>query len=454
MPAGGRGHRFLRRFVAVRPAEVATLWLATGYFFFVLAGWYVLRPIRDAMGVAGGVRNLAWLFLGTLLVSLAAQPLFATLVARWPRRRFVPWTYRFFALNLVIFFVLLRAGLPPEAHVWLGRVFFVWASVFNLFVVSVFWAFMADVFRTGEGKRLFGFIAAGGTLGGMLGGALTGSLVRVLGPAPLLLFGALLLELAVACVRGLGHSWAEPEGERRGRESGVVGGGSWSGVVRTFSSPYLLGIGLFLLLYTVGSTFLYFLQARIVAAALTDTAARVAFFARVDVWVNGLTLLLQTAVAGRLLARIGVGATLVLVPSLTILGFGALGIAPTLLVIAVVQVARRSGSYALSRPARELLFVPLEREDKYKAKTLVDTFVYRLGDQLGAWTETGLGALGLGVSAIAWCAVPVAGAWLSVALWLGRRHARLVSARAADRDHESRRTGGKSWTPRAETSSS
>ena len=429
MPDGGPALRLLRRFVDVRPGEVATLALATGYFFFVLAGWYVLRPIRDAMGVAGGVRNLAWLFLGTLLVSLAAQPAFAALVARWPRRRFVPWTYRFFALHLVVFFVLWNAGLPEPGRIWLGRVFFVWASVFNLFVVSVFWAFMADVFRTGEGKRLFGFVAAGGTLGGVLGGALTGSLVRVLGPGPLLLVGALLLEAAVACVRGLGRRMGGPGAPDPGREGTVIGGGSWSGVARLFSSPYLAGIGFFLLLYTVGSTFLYFLQAHIVADTLAGAAARVAYFARVDVWVNSLTLLLQTSLTGRILARIGVGGTLCLVPLLSILGFGALGVAPTLAVVAVVQVARRAGSFALSRPARELLFVPLAREDKYKAKTFVDTFVYRFGDQLGAWTETGLGALGLGLSAIAWCAVPLAGIWLTLAVWLGRRHVRLVIAR-------------------------
>lgn len=406
------------------------LGLAAAYFFFVLGAWYVLRPIRDAMGVAGGVDNLAWLFLGTLAVTLLAQAPFAALVRRLPRTRFVPWVYRFFAVNLLLFYVAIVA-LPAERQVWVGRVFFVWTTVFSLFVVSVFWSFMADLFRPDQGKRLFGAIAAGGTLGGLVGGALTAALAERIGTAPLLLVSVVLLEAAVQCVRALGRrGGALLPGQAEAGER-ALGGSLWAGVVHVARSPYLLGIGLFMLLYTIGSTFLYFLQAEIAAEAFATRAERAAFFARIDVWVNGITLVLQTGVTGRLLGRLGVGGTLVLIPLLSLVGFGTLAIAPTLAVVVAFQVVRRAGNFALMRPARENLFIPIAREDKYKAKSVIDTFVYRAGDQVGAWTNTGLRALGLGIAGVAGCAIPLAALWVALSLWLGRRHARLVGAMGA-----------------------
>ncbi len=403
------------------------LLLAAAYFFFVLAGWYVLRPIRDAMGVAGGVDNLAWLFLGTLTVTLLAQPAFAAVVRTVPRTRFVPWVYRFFAANLV-FFYLAITSLPESAQVWAGRVFFVWTTVFSLFVVSIFWSFMADLFRPDQGRRLFGAIAAGGTLGGLAGGALTAGLAQALGAPLLLLIAAASLEAAVQCVRALGRRAGEilPGQAEAGRSP--LGGGLWAGVTHVARSPYLAGICLFLLLYTIGSTFLYFLQAQIAADAFSTGAERAVFFARIDVWVNGITLLIQTGITGRLMSRLGIGGTLVLIPLLSVAGFATLALAPTLGVVVAFQVARRAGNFALMRPARENLFIPLAREDKYKAKSVIDTFVYRSGDQLGAWTHTGLAALGLGIAGIAAFALPLAAIWAALALWLGRRHSRLVAA--------------------------
>lgn len=419
-----------RRWVDLRPGEGGLVALAALYGFLVMASWYVLRPIRDDMGAAGGVRNLAWLFTGTLVAMLAAQPVYAAVVARWPRRRFLPWVYRFFAATLLLFYAALELA-PAGTEVWIGRVFFVWASVFNLFVVSVFWSFMADVFRTEQGRRVFGLLAAGLTLGSIAGSAATAGLVETLGSAPLLLVSALLLELAGRSAAALGSraGAAAPEQARAEREA--VGGGALAGLGHVARSPYLIGICLFIFLYTTGSTFLYFLQVDIATASFAERGARTAFFARVDLWVNVLTLLLQTAVTGRLLSRLGVGATLALLPALSALGFAAVGVAPTLPLLVVFLVARRAGNFALARPAREMLFVPLAREDKYKAKSFIDTAVYRVGDQAGAWTSSGIAAAGLGAGGVAAVAAPLALVWLALALWLGRRQERLAAAREA-----------------------
>jgi AAA family ATP:ADP antiporter len=424
-PAGARPVPGLSRLVEVRPQELGALLISSAYHFLVLAAWYVLRPIRDAMGAAGGVDDLPWLFTGTLAAMLAVQPLFSGLVARWPRRKSLPWTYRFFALNLVGFYAAIQAT-AGSSQLWLGRVFFVWASVFALFVVSVFWAFLDDLFHVEQGKRLFGFVAAGGTLGSVAGSAVTAGLVERLGEAPLLLVSAVLLEAAVLCVRALGRRAGAREPDQARAEREPVGGGLFSGVAHVLRSRYLLGICAFFFLYTIGSTFLYFLQVGIVAAAEVDRAARAALFARIDLWTNVATLTLQLAATGRLLAGIGVGWTLAFLPALSVAGFVTLGLAPTLAVLVIFQVARRAANYAFARPAREILFIPLPREDKYKSKTFVDTFVYRLGDQSGAWASAGLTALGLGAGGIAAVAAPLAGIWLMLALWLGGRHSRMA----------------------------
>jgi AAA family ATP:ADP antiporter len=420
-------HRLLRPLVAVRREEVHVLLIGTAYLFFAFASWYVLRPIRDEMGVAGGVDNLKWLFGATLLATLAIQPLWGAAVARWSRHTVITAAYRCFALAWVGFFVAFRAA-GPAAQVWIGRAFFVGATVFALFVVSVFWSLLADVLRDDAGKRLFGFLAAGGTLGAIAGGATTAGLVERLGSAPLLLVSAVLLEVAARCARRLSRRADADLPGQDGADRRPVGGGWLAGISHVLSSPYLLGLAAFLLLYTIGSTFLYFLQARIVEEAFADRAARTVFFAQLDMVVNVATLVLQAGVTGRLLARLGVTPMLALLPALSIAGFVALGFAPTLAVLAAFQVARRATNFAVARPAREVLYIPLAREDKYKAKNFLDTTVYRFGDQVGAWADAGLAALGLGIAGIAGAAAPVAAVWLALALWLGRRHARLVGA--------------------------
>ena len=414
----------LQLLLSVRAEERALLALSGLFFFLVMAGYFILRPIRDQMGVAGGVDNLAWLFSGTLLAMLAINPLFSMLVSHWPRPRFVAFSYRALMLCLLGFYLAL-VGLPEASQVWIGRVFFIWVSVFNLFAVSVFWAVMADVFQSEQSRRLYGVIAAGGSLGALVGGLLTSSLVAAIGAPALLLVSLVTLELALWCMFAINRRVNLVAAAAQRPQDEVVGGKALDGFRMALRSPYLLGMCGYMLLYTIGSTFLYFLQAQVVAGTIDGKAAQTAYFANVDIWVNGLTLLLQLFLTGRLMARIGVGLTLAALPLISMVGFAGLGLMPVLAAVVVFTVARRVTNFALSRPARETLFVPLSRGEKYKAKNLIDTVVYRVGDQLGAWTNGLLIWLGFGIAGIAWSAVPLAGLWLLLSLWLGRRYREL-----------------------------
>jgi len=377
------------------------------------------------MGVAGGVENLQWLFTGTLLGMIAVNPPFAALVARLPRARFIAATYRFFLVNLLIFAALLHMA-TAEQNIWIGRFFFIWTSVFNLFVVSVFWAMMVDVFDAEQGKRLFGFIAAGATLGGIVGSSLTAALAKEVPPTYLLLASAVLLEIAVFAVRRLSRlsDALHRTPAAQGGEA-LIGGSVFSGFKQALGSPYLINVGVYILLFAVTSTFLYFQQAEIARQSFTDRGARTAFFARVDLWVNVLTLGAQLFLTGRVLRLIGVALTLALLPLLSILGFGTLAWTPTIAVLVAYQVIRRAGNFAFARPTREVLFTVVRREDKYKAKSFIDTVVYRFGDQVGAWSYAGLGLLGFGMTGIALVAVPISIAWLVNGLWLGRKQKKL-----------------------------
>jgi ATP:ADP antiporter, AAA family len=414
----------LRRLINVEPEETPTLAWSWLYLFSVFFAWYVIRPIRDEVGVASGVNNLPWLFTGTLVAMLAVNAPFAALVARLPRARFISLTYRFFMLNLLVFLVLFRTT-TGAANIWVGRVFFIWASVFNLFVVSVFWQFMVDVFTGEQGKRLFGFLAGAATVGGILGAGLTAGTVERIGAPALLLVSIALLELGVFCVQRLGRvtdaMHRRASAAPRDAQEKVIGGSVWAGVLHAVRSPYLLGICVYMLLYSILSTFLYFQQAKIVDVTFASRGARTAFFAQVDLLVNVLTLAAQVFLTGRILKRVGVAATLTFVPAVTLAGFTTLGLAPSVALVVAFIVLRRAGNFAFARPSREVLFTVLTREDKYKAKSVIDTIVYRLGDQVGAWSSGLLTTLGLGVAGVAWAAVPLSAAWVINGWWLGRQ---------------------------------
>ena len=408
------------RWVKVRHGEGQALLLATGYFFFLMLGYYLLRPLREAMGIARGADHLPWLMTGTLVIMLVANPAFAALVGRLPRRRFIPLAYRFFALNLLAFFLLFRL-LPGHGGAVLGYTFYIWLSVYNLFVVSVFWGFMADLFNEDQGKRLFGFIAMGGTLGAIFGAGLTDILSRGVAfgfslpfkatPSVLVLVAAAFLEVAVQCVLALARRYNLGHQAGGPREPGP---GLLEGLRLIAKSRYLALIAVYILLFTLTTTFLYMAQGAIVAKAFPSQAARAAAFARIDVLVNVLTLVTQLFLTSRLITMFGLRPVLVLLPILTVAGFGALWVWPTFAVLAVFQVLRRGLHYAVDRPARETLYIPLGADEKYKSKPFIDTFVYRGGDFLGAWAPALLG----------WMALPVAGVAMGLSglwFWAGFR---------------------------------
>jgi AAA family ATP:ADP antiporter len=432
--------KLFSKIVDVKPNEIRALWLSFVFFFVVLAGYYVIRPIRDNIG-ANNFENLWWMFTVVLLTMVVANALFSTIVARMPRRKFIPIAYRFFIANLVIFFVLMR-WIPPGKQPWVDGCFFVWVSVFNLFATAVFWSFMTDLFTTEQGKRLFGFIAVGGSLGGILGPIITTSLVHRVSTGVLLLICAAMLEIAAQSVRFFPaefrrHDSKSGQPDELATAEKPIGGGIWEGISHICRSPYLFGLFLFILLYTLTSTWAYFQQADLAKAGFVDRAARTAFFAKLDLSVNTLTLILQIFLTGRLMKFLGVTVTLLFMPVLSLFGFAAMGLVPVLTVLAVFQVARRASTFAFMRPAREVLFTVLRREDKYKAKSFIDTFGYRCGDQFGAWSYKGLQELGLGLSAISYIAVLVVVGWCALGVWLGRKQRVLADAR-----HDLRATVG------------
>lgn len=414
----------LRRVVDIRPEEVRATLMACAYFFFALCSWFILRPIRDEMGVAGGVSNLPWLYTGTMAATLVANPLYSSLVVRFPVKRFIAIAYRVIMALVIGFFLLFQVW--PQYDLWIGRAFFVTSSVFNLFITAIFWSFMADRFRSDQGKRLFAFIGVGGTVGAIVGSAVTAALAERVGRLALLLVAVALLEVAVQCVRHFPATFREsedPAREQRAEEERPIGGSAWANVTHVLRSPYLIGICGFMLLFTIGSTSLYFHQADLAGKAFQDRATRTAFLARMDLAVQSLTVFLQVFVTGRLLRAIGVAPTLAILPAVSVAGFAALGALPVLPVLVVFFVLRRALNFGLTNPTREVLFTVLPREDKYKAKSFIDTFVYRGGDQIGAWSYALLLGLGFSQSVIAWTVVPLSAAWLALALWLGRRQA-------------------------------
>ncbi|MCX2960626.1 NTP/NDP exchange transporter [Rodentibacter caecimuris] len=414
-------NNLLQKFVDIKPNEIKTLAWSWLYVFTLFLAYYSLRPIRDELGATGGVRNLPWLFTGTLIAMLVLPPCYAYLVKCWKREKFIAIAYRFFMLNLLIFAYLMYAA-NGEILIWTGRIFFIWVSVFNLFVVSVFWSLMSDVFSTEQSKRLFGLLATGATLGGMTGSAFISGLADNLSQYVFLTIALLLLEIAVQSAKQVSRL-SSPEIHRGYTERVEIGGSVLSGLTRTFQSPYLLGISAFILCYSMTSTILYFQQAEIVNNHFLNRAERTAFFANIDLWVNGLTLIFQLGLTGRMMKYLGILPVLAMLPLLSSVSFAMLAIYPTVAIFVIIQVTRRVSNFAFTRPAREVLFTRLNREDRYKAKNVIDTVIYRTGDQIGSWSYAGLNTLSLSLSTIAWISVPFCLLWLALSIWLAKQKA-------------------------------
>jgi AAA family ATP:ADP antiporter len=416
----------LAKLVDIRSNEElkGLLW-GTAYGFSIMFSYYILRAVRDEISSADR-GNLQLLWTVVFLVMLVAVPLYSWVASKWSRGVFVPLANRFFIACLVAFWLCL-AFLPEAARPWIDRVFYIWTSVFALFVVTVFWGFMSDCFDNSQGKRLFAFIAVGSSIGGMLGSTVTAALAQVVPTFSLLLIACIPLEVASWCALVLHRRFATGNVQVEGESTRPIAGNAWSGMKSVFASPYLLGIALFIALMTFVSTMLYFQQANLVADAFSDRGVRTAFFAKVDLAVNILTVVFQVYLTARIIKWLGVGLTLAIVPVVTALGFVALGLYPTLTILVVVQVIYRAGRYGLTKPAREILWTVLGREEKYKSKPFLDAAVYRGGDLVSGWIYTGLAAAGLTIGAIALVAAPVAGIWAVLGLNLGRREESLAN---------------------------
>jgi AAA family ATP:ADP antiporter len=429
--------RLLERVVDAREDEIKAMLCGFAWFFCLLSGYYLLRPLRDAMGLVGGAGHLQWLFTATFFSMLALVPVFGAVASRWPPRRFVPLIYRFFALNILGFGWLFASG---AQSVLLGGIFFVWISVFNLFAVSIFWSVLADHFNSEQGRRLFGFIAAGGTAGALVGPALAALLAVKAGIAVLAVLSAILLEAAVHCFRGLDRNAPCDANGKRHADDSRIAGGIFAGIQLILRDRYLLAIVVYLLLHSLASTFLYFEQGRLVASALKDTATRTQLFAVADFAVSCITLLLQLFVTGRFLRRFGVVAALVLLPLASLLAYGAIAAWPVLAVLVAVQSLRRALDYAIARPGREVLFTVVSREAKYKAKNVIETVVFRGGDAATGWLFAGFAAAGIGFGAMALASLPVVAGWSALALWLAREQERKAGPVAQGRTGETTST--------------
>lgn len=379
----------LSRVLEVEPHEATAVAAGLVMFFLLFCGYFMLRPVRETMGVAGGVDQLQWLFTATFIGVLLALPAFGWLASKVARRRILPWTFGFFVANLLGFAGLLVVA-PDD--VWTGRAFYVWLSVFNLLSISLAWSVLADLFVTAQAKRLFALIAGGASLGGLTGPLLGTVLVAPLGHAGLLALSAVMLAGSAGAGLWL-QRWRdrhpEPRAEHHARQR-PLGGNPWAGASEVFRSPFLLLITLFVLLLASVSTFLYFEQARLVAETFTDRTRQTQVFGMIDFVVQSLAILTQVFLTGRIAERLGVGVLLVAVPLVVAAGFLWLAFAPVFAVFVVVMVVRRAGEYALVRPGREMLYTVVSAEQKYKAKSFIDTVVYRGADAVSGWVKRGL----------------------------------------------------------------
>ena len=417
--------RGLQRVVDVRDDEVRALFVATLYGFCIFLSYYILRPVRDEISSADR-GNLQVIWTAVFFVMLIAVPAYSWLTSRYGRRIFVPVANRFFILNLVAFYAALYL-LPESARPWIDRVFYVWGSVFALFVVTVFWGFLVDVFSNQQGRRLFAFITVGASLGGIAGSAVSAFLVQAVGIFALLLMACVPLEIGSWCATWLHRADQERRFERTELDSPLPGT-AFSGMRTVFRNPYLATIAAYIGLMTFASTVLYFQQAHLVGEAITDRAARASFYAQIDLAVNVLTIVLQVALTARILRWLGVALSLMLIPAITVIGFIGLGVVPLLAVLVGLQILYRAGRYGIAKPVREVLFTVVGREERYKSKAFLDAAIYRGGDLVSGWIYAGLAAVGLSVGAIALVAAPLAAVWVGTGLVLGRRHDLLAAS--------------------------
>ena len=411
----------LKSIAGVEPHEVKAVLLAFVYFFFLMASYFILRPLRDTMGTVYGVDNLQELFTGTFIVSFIVAPIYAGIASRVKLAAFLPWVYGFIALTMVGFYFLFRS-MPEDRAV--AAAFYIWLSTFNLLTISVFWSLMADIFSSAQGKRLFGFVAAGGTVGTICAPAFVTFFVDEVGTDNLLLIstaGFFITALLVRTLEAEKRKFAaiEPQAQKTTLDRSLSGN-PFDGFLLLFKSPYLLMIALFLLLITTISTVIYFQLGDTITKQFATRAERTQAYAVIDLATNSLAVLVQLFGTGRFIKRFGVTAGLLLNPLIMVVAFLAVAFSPVLLVLGSVQVLRRFAEYAVAKPSREVLFTVVDQEAKYKAKNVIDTVVYRFGDFTSAWLSAAI--LPFGVTGLAIAGAVISAIWFPVAWALGRRY--------------------------------
>ncbi|KMV69945.1 MFS transporter [bacteria symbiont BFo2 of Frankliniella occidentalis] len=417
-----------QRLVSIKQEELAPLCWGWLYIFSLLCAYYILRPIRDTVSTLTGAHSLPWLFTAVLITMLLLQWPYNRLSQRLPRERFISYSYQACALILCAF-ALGFARHGGLHDLFLGRAFFIWVSVFNLFAVSVFWALIVDIFDSERGKRLFGLLAAAATIGAIGGSGLTSLVANHLSTPVLLIIAVGLIQVSVFSAKRLSHCGrrlSQSATEEKASHSSSAGGLTplLIGIRQTLASPYLLGICGYILFYSVTSTLLYFQQAAIVQHAFSQPAQRTTFFANIDLAINVLTLICQLTASGKILSRWGVALSLALLPLVSILGFGWLGVAPSLSVLVGFTIVRRSINFALARPSREILFTVVPTSEKYHAKVFIDTLVYRVGDQVGAWSYQAVSLLGVAALPLTLFSMILAAGWAALSVVLGRAQQR------------------------------
>ena len=400
------------------------------YFFCVLSSYYILRPIREAMAVGSGPNTIPYLFIGTFVTMLFATSIFGWVASRFPRRTFLPWVYLFFISNILIFWVVFsQMRSAGDDYIWLGRSFFVWISVFNLFVVSVFWSFMADIYTREQGRRLFGFITSGGSIGALLGGLATSNVVVNVGFENLFPVSAAMLVFALLCIHKLKdwvHHEHEEEIDKTVESNKPLGGSAFAGITHVMSSKYFLGIAASSVIASLLGTALYMFAAELIETAIQSADERTRFFSNMNNWQNALALLIQMFAVKQVVTRFGIGRSLVLFPLVTVVGFIVLAFEPTLMVVAVLTVLRRALGFGFTKPSTDMLYSVVTPEEKYKAKNVIDTAIYRGGDVVGTWTIRLMSILGLGIAGISVIMLPFALLSAAIALWLGREYKRMA----------------------------
>jgi ATP:ADP antiporter, AAA family len=417
--------RLFKRGAKVEPAEIPAVVTAFLLYFCVLGGYFAVRPVRETVGTILGPARTADLFVATWIASIAIVPAYGWLCARFRRSTFLPWIYGFVAVSLATVGVAFGAtdGGASEVSVAAAQYFWVVISVLNLFMVSVFWSFLLELFSSSQTQRLFGVLAAGGTAGALGGPVLTDLTVRFIGNDGVLFMGAGLFVGAIVCQRVLLRIWKRADWGRDGSavvEDRPMGGNPFAGFTLILKSPYLIGIAIFVVLLASVNTFLYFAQLRIVTETFADTAVRTQVFSRLDYTVQTLTIIAQLTLTGRIATKWGIGSLLTFVPLLMVGALLLLATFHTFAVLAGAIIARRVGEYAFVRPGREMLFSRVDTETKYKAKNAIDVPVYRGGDALIAQVDSALSSAGMSAAGLALIGAGAAAAWTVNGALLGK----------------------------------